>query len=113
MQNQINEFNEKLVENNIDIGIIEYVKALNKQFYNINIDFIDDFINLVDKDECCIPQEYLVKYGVLTNIDNSYNVNRLIEQNFLEILGSNPMHNVEHRDGSAHKIEYIFSSNIF
>ena len=49
MQNQIKEFNEKLVENNIDIGIIEYVKSLNAQYYNINIDFIEKKLALLMK----------------------------------------------------------------
>ena len=50
MQSQkIKEFNEKLLENNIDIRIVDYVKTLNDQIYNIDISFVDDFINLVDK----------------------------------------------------------------
>ena len=51
---QIQTFNQKLVDENVDINIIEYVILLNENFYNMDISFIDDFIILVDKDECCI-----------------------------------------------------------
>ena len=85
-QISISEYNKKLVDNDIDVNIIDYVKNLNEQFYNIDITFIDDFNNLVDKDEACIPQEYLFKYGVLSNTDRSYNIRRLLDQYDLQDL---------------------------
>ena len=81
MQNQIKEFNEKLVENNIDIGIIEYVKNLNTQFYNIDISFIDDFIDLVNKDECCISHEFLKTYGITQLAAGSADVKKILHSN--------------------------------
>ena len=54
---QIQTFNQKLVDENVEINIIDYVKLLNNESYHIDISFIDDFINLVDKDECCIHHE--------------------------------------------------------
>ena len=65
----IQEFNENLVENGADISIKEYIEEVNDAFYQIDIDFVDDFMNLVKKDECCIHQDMLVKYGVLSKID--------------------------------------------
>lgn len=46
------------------ITIIDYVKAVNRLKYKIDIDFIDEFIELVNKDECCIHHNMLQKYGV-------------------------------------------------
>ena len=60
------EYNNYLVNNNIDINIINYVKEVNNLIYNIDISFIDKFIDLVEKDEICIPHELLIKYGVIT-----------------------------------------------
>ena len=45
----IQEFNEQLVEDRRDITIVDYIKELNKKYFNMNIEFIDDFIDLVDK----------------------------------------------------------------
>ena len=61
---QIQTFNPKLVDENVEINIIDYVTLLNNESYHIDISFIDDFINLVDKDECCISHDMLYKYGV-------------------------------------------------
>jgi len=78
---QIQEFNQKLVEDKIDISIIEYVIELNEKFFNIDIHFIDDFMDLVDKDECCINHELLIKYGVTNYQAGSYDVKKIIERN--------------------------------
>ena len=59
------EYNNWLIENKENITIIDYVKQVNKILYNIDISFIDDFIELVSKDECCIHDNMLQKYGVL------------------------------------------------
>ena len=48
------EFNNQLVEDNESLTIIEYIKLANEKIHHIEIDFIDDFMNLVNKDECCI-----------------------------------------------------------
>ena len=81
---EIQKYNEDLILSNTDINILEYVKKLNDKFYNIDISFIDDFIELVDKDDFCIPHELIYKYGVLSERD-AHDVKRLLEQyNFLE-----------------------------
>jgi hypothetical protein len=50
----ISEYNNYLVVNKLQVDIIDYVKAVNKLDFNIDISFIDDFIELVNKNECCI-----------------------------------------------------------
>ena len=80
----IKEFNDEIVKEGIEMTIIDYIKEINKRFYQIDIDFIDDFINMVGSSECCIPHDMLFKYGVLTDHD-SQDVKRLLNQyNFLE-----------------------------
>ena len=76
----IQEFNQMLVEDGSDITIVDYIKEINDRFYNIDINFIDDFIELVDKDKCCIPHDMLFKYGVLSSSAGSHNVLKLMEQ---------------------------------
>ena len=81
MKMSIEEFNKILVENGAEITIKEYIKEVNDKIYQIDIDFMDDFMELVNKDECCIHQDMLVKYGVLSKIETSATVKRLIDQN--------------------------------
>ena len=76
----IQEFNENLVENGADISIKEYIEEVNDAFHQIDIDFVDDFMNLVKKDECCIHQDMLVKYGVLSSNTDSRDVKRILQQ---------------------------------
>ena len=73
------EYNIYLVNNNIDINIINYVKKVNNFIYNIDISFIDKFIDLVEKDEICIPHELLIEYGVVTT-ERSNNVLQMFDQ---------------------------------
>ena len=47
--------------------------------YHIDITFIDDFINLVGKDEFCISHDMLLKYGILHEHDTSH-IKLLFEQ---------------------------------
>ena len=113
MANQkIQEYNEKLVENNINIGIVEYVKNLNGHFYNINIDFIDDFIDMVDKDECCIPHEYLTKYGVTQMTGGSSDVKRILISHS-SVEGKDHIVQVSTNAEKKEKITYILHPIIF
>ncbi len=49
IQQKIRSFNENLVKESTNITIVEYVKRVNELYYNIDISYIDDFIDLVDK----------------------------------------------------------------
>jgi hypothetical protein len=55
----IEEYITYLVDNQVNVNIIEFVKEINKIKYNIDISFIDEFIELVSKDECCIHHNLL------------------------------------------------------
>ena len=81
---QIQDFNQQLINENQNLLIVDYIKLINDKFYKIDISFIDDFIDLVNKDEYCIHHEMLEKYEVLTIKNNSYKVKRLLEQNEFE-----------------------------
>ena len=83
MQNQIQEFNVKLVQDNIDITIIDYVKKINDMFYNIDISFIDDFVDMVNNDDFIIHHNMLDKYDVIKITDTSH-VKRLFQQHDFE-----------------------------
>ena len=107
MNSEIMEFNKKLVDENIDIDIIDYIVEIVDQFFKIDINFIHDFMDLVNKDECCIPQEYLVKYGVLKNIESSSTIKTLIDQCDLILPGAKPLYTYIQRDDSSHKKEYF------
>ena len=81
---QIQNLNQKIIDENVEITIIDYVKLLNYDVYHIDISFIDDFINLVDKDECCKHHNMLVKYGVLSLSSSTHDVKIIIDQQQLE-----------------------------
>ena len=83
MQNRIQEFNVKLVQDNIDITIIDYVKKINDMFYNIDISFIDDFVDMVNNDDFIIHHNMLDKYDVIKITDTSH-VKRLFQQHDFE-----------------------------
>ena len=70
-----------LVDNQINVNIIDFVKELNKLKFKIDISFIDEFIVLVSKDDCCIHHNMLVKYGVITLNSGSTDVKNLIKRN--------------------------------
>ena len=76
----IDEYNNYLIENQININIIDYVKKVNTIEFKINIDFINDFIELVNKKECCIPHNMLEKYGVLKLTKGIVHIKELLEQ---------------------------------
>ena len=111
----INEYNTYLVNNQININIIEYVKEVNKIKYNINISFIDEFLELVSKDECCIHHNMLQKYGIISLKNGSTNIKRLLEQNeFIENEDYLLLNVEEHlSSGTKYKNEYYLHPDAF
>jgi len=109
------EYNKYLVDNNIDINIIDYVKEINKLIYKMDISFIDNFLNLVGKNEICIPHKYLIDYGIITE-DKSSHIIRILNQ-------FNPVENVDYNladvgqvrknRGSVIKKEYTLHPRLF
>ena len=82
-QTMINDLNVSLVNEQPDITIANYVKQLSKNIFNIDISFIDDFIELVDNDDYIIHHDMLDKYDVLKITDTSH-VKRLLQQHDFE-----------------------------
>ena len=111
-QKMISDLNLSLVSDHCDISIIDYVKLLNKKIFNIDIDFIDDFIDLVDKEGFTISHDMLFKYKVLQKTDsanvlrslNSYNLEELIDYNCLQT-------GVD--DGRTHKNIFYLTQDAF
>ena len=111
----IEEFNDNLVENEIMMSIIDYVKRINEIKFNIDISFIDELLELVLKNECCIHHKMLVKYDILSLKAGSNHIKRLIEQ--YEFDGQDyRLTNVGEsapNGGCTHKIEYYFHPDAF
>ena len=78
-QEMINDLHASLVTEQPNITVLEYVKVLNEKIFNIDISFIDDFIELVDKEGFIIHHSMLEKYGIL-KIQDTYYIKRLLEQ---------------------------------
>ena len=110
----VEEFNQNLVRKESEISIVDCIKLINDQIYQIDISFIDDFMNMVGSDECCIIQDMLVKYGVLNKIETSATVKRVIDQN-VDIPNIEALYNVVQckTDVLSNKYEYIFHPKLF
>ena len=108
-QQKIQEFNKQLISLDEKITIIDYTKKLNGKFYNIDINFIDEFINMVDKDDFIVHHNQLEKYEILKINNNTGHVKRLFEQHEFE----------EQQDykcelsGSGYGLEYFLKPEIF
>ena len=79
-QQEIQKFNQQLINDGEVITIVDYVKKLNTKFFQIDISFIDDLMEFVGKDEFCIHHEMLIKYGTLAEGTDAYNIQRLLNQ---------------------------------
>ena len=112
---EITKYNNSLVDFKTIINIIDYVKAINKLKYNIDIDFIDEFIELVDKDECCIHHDMLKKYKVLQLNKGTTHVRDILNQyDFLENEDFRLSKVRESkRGGCTHKNEYFLHPRAF
>jgi hypothetical protein len=111
----VEEYNNYLVENQININIIEYVKEVNKIDFKIDIDFIDDFIELVSKKECCIHHSMLEKYGVLKLNKGTLRVKELLEQYEFKENKDFKLPDVREfkNGGRGNKIEYYLHPRAF
>ena len=77
------EYNEYLINNNIDYTLLEYLKDANEKFYKYDIDFMEDFMELVDKVDFCISHEYLNKYEVIKS-KNSNDIFQMLKSRGLK-----------------------------
>ena len=64
----INEFNKSLIDEKKEINIIEYGKIINKLTNNIDISFLEEFINLIDNDDFCIVLKKIYDQKIFKNI---------------------------------------------
>ena len=76
----IDKYNESLINEQKQINIIDYVKQVNALFNNIDIEFIDEFLELVSKNECCIHHNLLQKYSIISLNKGSTDIKRIIQQ---------------------------------
>ena len=108
-------YNNYLIGIQKQIDIIEYVKEVNKIEYNIDIDFIDEFIELVSKNECCIHHDLLQKYGICNLKGGSKDIKRLLEQNEFEENKDYLLSNVAEQlsSGKKYKKEYYLHPRAF
>ncbi len=110
--NTINDYNKYLIDNNIEIKIIDYIKEINNKFYNIDINFIDNFMNLIDKDDFCIPHNYLIEYNIISNSKgNIQNIKDILKQYNFKIEIDYKVMEVHYLRGT--KKEYILHPDTF
>ena len=110
----IEEYNDYLIKNKIVAPILEYVKDVNDIIYNIEIDFIEELLDLVIKDECCIHHNMLVKYGILTLKSGTTDIKNVIKQyefNDKDYLVRKVSEQL--KSGTKYKNEYYFHPNAF
>ena len=112
----IDEYNESLINEPKQINIIEYVKKVNALFNNIDIEFIDEFIELVSKNECCIHHNLLQKYGIISLNGTTNDIKKLLDQYEFE---NNKDYNLRHMSqvrknrGNVIKNEYYLHPRAF
>ena len=68
---------------NSNINIYEYAEILNDKTNKIDIKFMKEFIELVDKEEFCIHYKKLEEYGAYI-FKSSNIINRLLKKNNFE-----------------------------
>ena len=111
----VNEYISYLIDNQTNINIIDFVKEINKLKYKIDISFIDEFIELVNKDDCCIHHNMLEKYGVLKLNKRSNDVKVILEQNNFIETEDYLLRNVPYQlsSGTKYKNEYYLHPDAF
>ena len=107
---------EHLINNQLNVNIIEFVKELNKIKYKIDISFIDEFIELVNKDECCIHHKMLQKYGISKLKGGTSHVKDILNQyNFVESKDYEltNVRELRPQGGTSNKNEYYLHPRAF
>ena len=112
-QEMISNLNASLVKEQPDIKIIDYVKLLNEKILNIDISFIDDFIDLIGNDGFIINHEMLFKYEILTKAETTHIVLRMLENNNLEDGIDYTYQLARVDEGRTEKKTYMLTSDVF
>lgn len=109
----IEKINNQLINDNKEINIIEYAKLLNNELYKIDISFLEYFISLIDKDDCCIHYKKLEEYGIYKFDNSNKFLKKMIKNEFeegIDYIKENA--NVGGQDlqhGGNNKINYYLS----
>jgi hypothetical protein len=106
---------KQFINNKHDITILEYVLEVNKIKYKIEKEFIDDFIELITRNDCCIHHTLLQKYGILTSVKPN-DIKRLMEQH--EFIDNEDYHvrnlvQLEQQTGLVYKNEFYIHPRAF
>ena len=112
----IEEYINYLIDNQVNVNIIDFVKEINNIKYNIDISFIDEFVELVSKDDCCIHHNMLQKYGITNLKGGSKDIKRILEQNeFIENedFRLSKVAESASKGGCTHKNEYYLHPESF
>jgi len=112
----ISEYNKYLIENQINVNIIDFVKEINKLEFKIDISFIDEFIELVSKNECCIHHKMLEKYGISNLKGGTGDIKKILEQNKFEENNDFELRKVSElrsQGGTSNKNEYYLHPEAF
>ena len=65
---QIEEYNKKLIDTREDINILEYSKQINYLTNKIDLSFLQEFIELIDKEDFCIDAKKIYELKIFENI---------------------------------------------
>ena len=76
---KMQEYNQLLVSQKIELTLVEYITEANSKLLLVDMEFMEEFMDLVGRDDFCIPHELLYKYGALTERD-SHVIKRALEQ---------------------------------
>ena len=112
----IDDYNEYLINNDIDINVSDYIKEINSKFYNIDISFMDFFMSLVGNNDICIPHQKLIDYEVISKQNCSTRIKELIKEHDFKIKVDFLLsENREQRNGHGghNKDEYTFTPKAF
>ena len=79
------DYNDYLIKNNkTNMTIVDYLKDINDRFYKIDISFMETFMDLIDRDDFCIPHEYLITYKVAAPGNTSKDIKKMLDSRGLE-----------------------------
>ena len=73
---QIEEFNRKLIETKENINILEYARQINNKTNKIDLSFLEEFIELIDKDEFCINSIKIYNLNIFANLERKSLLNK-------------------------------------
>uniref|UniRef100_A0A6C0H8Q3 Uncharacterized protein n=1 Tax=viral metagenome TaxID=1070528 RepID=A0A6C0H8Q3_9ZZZZ len=116
MTNTIEKYNNELIREQRNINIIDYINEVNKLFHKIDTSFINEFIDLISRNECCIHHNLLEKYEVISLSSSTFDIKRILDQNELIIEKDYILRNSNQfnsKEGKGKKNEYYLHPYAF